>query len=71
MFLNFVSSKWFNIYQGVHIFKVQTEEDLEGGIIEGWERLERNIMGLTDFTYQACQAVTQAKEMALGNRQDW
>ena len=28
------------------------------------------MMGLTNFPYQACQAVTWAKDMALGNRQD-
>ena len=49
---------------------MRTEEEWENHRIGGLERWERNIMGLTDSPYHACQAVTWAKGIVMGDSID-
>ena len=37
----------------------------------GWERWERNMMGITDLTYHEYQAVTWDKCIPMGDQIDW
>ena len=44
------------------------DEDWESGSLGRWDIRERNMMGLTDYPYHACQEATWAKTIALGDR---
>ena len=70
MFLNFMLSKEVRPYCDVDISNARTEEEWEKCRLEGWERWERNMMELTDSPYRVFQAMPQAKDMALGDKQD-
>ena len=37
----------------------------------GWERRERNMMGIKDLTYHKCQAVTWDKCISVGDQIYW
>ena len=52
---------------GVYVSNMRTDEDWEIGPLGGWEIWEIKMMGLTDSPYNACQDVTWAKKIALGN----
>ena len=48
IFLNFTLSKDVRPYCRVNISNMRTEEEWERGILGGWERWERKMMGITD-----------------------
>ena len=53
---------------GVDMTNIRTEEERYNYRPDGWEIWESKMMGLTDFPYHECQAVTWANGIALGDR---
>ena len=70
MFLKFMLSEEVRPFCTVDVSNVRNGEDWERVYLGGWEIWERNMMGLTDSPYHACQTVTWARKIALGNRRD-
>ena len=70
MFPNFMLSKEVRPYYRVDIRDVRTEEEWEKGRLGGWKRLERNMTGLTNSSYNDCQAVIWDKDMKMIDKRD-
>ena len=57
-------------FSGVDVSNMSSKEEWERGNFGRWYRRERNMIGLTDYTYHACQAVIWAKTIYLGNMRE-
>ena len=70
IFLNFLLSEEVRPFFGVGVIRFITEENWVRNRLVGWERWERNIIGLTNYPYHSCQEVTLYKGIDLGDRRD-
>ena len=68
IFFYFMLIKYIRPYCRVVVSNAITEEECEHGRLEGWQRWESLMMGITNLTYHACQSVTWAKEISMGNK---